>query len=271
VSHPAEVSPVDREPFDPLLLFAAESGVAPAPTPLAKTPQKISTTPAPATVSPELEALRQRAEAAEKSLHEARGQVTTLKREMATLVAASANKTPRQFRLMGAIAGIGTIGALIVGVAAWQGRVATPPPVAVLPEAVRPVAVAPVAVAQQTASPPPSAPVPVMAKVTTERRSLPAPARASSARVANTAAPVSREYFGTLSVDAVPGGAEVFINRKSVGKTPARITGLRAGSHLVWIQRAGYRLWTRVVLVPADKVSRVSVKLEPDNTTAKRP
>ena len=78
-------------------------------------------------------------------------------------------------------------------------------------------------------------------------------------------------YVGTLSVDAVPGGGEVFINRKSVGKTPVRVTGLRAGSHLVWIEREGYRLWTRVVSVPADNVTRVSVALEADNTVAVRP
>jgi hypothetical protein len=83
--------------------------------------------------------------------------------------------------------------------------------------------------------------------------------------------PVAREYFGTLSVDAVPDGGEVFINRKSVGKTPALVTGLRAGSHLVWIERPGYRLWSRAVLVPADKVSRVSVALEPDPASAVRP
>jgi hypothetical protein len=68
-------------------------------------------------------------------------------------------------------------------------------------------------------------------------------------------------YVGTLSIDAAPGG-EVFINRKAAGKTPLRVTNLKAGSHLVWIERDGYRRFTRVVHVPADRVSRLWADLE---------
>jgi hypothetical protein len=42
-----------------------------------------------------------------------------------------------------------------------------------------------------------------------------------------------------------------------------RLEDLRAGSHLIWIEREGYRRWTRVVAVAADRISRVSVSLEP--------
>lgn len=69
-------------------------------------------------------------------------------------------------------------------------------------------------------------------------------------------------YVGTLSIDAAPGG-EVFIDRKSAGHTPLRVTNLKAGSHLVWIERDGYRRFTRVVQVPADRVSRLWADLEP--------
>lgn len=79
------------------------------------------------------------------------------------------------------------------------------------------------------------------------------------------------QFVGTLSVDAVPTGGEVFINRRSVGKTPLRLSGLRAGAHLVWIERAGYRRFTRVVTVPAAQVTRVSVALEPDDSLSPRP
>jgi hypothetical protein len=68
-------------------------------------------------------------------------------------------------------------------------------------------------------------------------------------------------YVGTLTVDANPEG-EVFLNRKNVGRTPVRLENLRAGSHLIWIERDGYRRWTRVVPVAADRVSRVSADLE---------
>ena len=53
-------------------------------------------------------------------------------------------------------------------------------------------------------------------------------------------------------------GAQVFVNRKSVGTAPVRVRNLRAGSHLVWVERDGYRRWTRVITVPAERVTRVS-------------
>ncbi len=70
------------------------------------------------------------------------------------------------------------------------------------------------------------------------------------------------KYVGTLSIDSTPGG-EVFIDRKSAGRTPLRVGSLRAGSHLIWVEREGYRRWTRVVQVQSDRVSRVSADLEP--------
>jgi hypothetical protein len=70
-------------------------------------------------------------------------------------------------------------------------------------------------------------------------------------------------YRGTLSVSADQPVAEVFINREKVGTAPVRVRNLRAGSHLVWVESEGHRRWTRVVTVPAEKVTRVSVALEP--------
>jgi len=75
-------------------------------------------------------------------------------------------------------------------------------------------------------------------------------------------APTPVDYVGTLSIDASPGG-RVFIDRVPAGQTPLRVQNLKAGSHLVWIEREGYRRFTRVVLVPADRVSRVFADLEP--------
>jgi hypothetical protein len=70
-------------------------------------------------------------------------------------------------------------------------------------------------------------------------------------------------YRGTLSVNADQPAAEVFVNRESVGTAPVRVRNLRAGSHLVWIESEGHRRWTRVITVPAEKVTRVSAALEP--------
>ena len=71
-------------------------------------------------------------------------------------------------------------------------------------------------------------------------------------------------YKGTLSVKADHPGAEVFVNRKAVGKAPIRVDNLRAGAHLVWVESDGYRRWTRVVTVPAETVTRVTADLEPE-------
>ena len=60
---------------------------------------------------------------------------------------------------------------------------------------------------------------------------------------------------GVLLVGRVPNDAFNFgadrslENRKTVGSTPLRVEKLRAGSHLIWIERDGYRRWTRVVAV----------------------
>ena len=70
-------------------------------------------------------------------------------------------------------------------------------------------------------------------------------------------------YKGTLTVNADRPGATVFVNRRSVGPAPVRVRNLRAGAHLVWVERDGYRRWTRVITVPAERVTRVSASLEP--------
>ena len=88
------------------------------------------------------------------------------------------------------------------------------------------------------------------------------PAPAPPARPPARAAPRPAGYVGTLTIDASPGG-EVFVDRRSVGQTPVSLEKLRAGSHLIWIEREGYRRWTRVVAVTADRVSRVSADLDP--------
>jgi hypothetical protein len=103
----------------------------------------------------------------------------------------------------------------------------------------------------------------------TEPATVVPPTEAKLQTVANVAAhervertPRQGAYVGTLSIDAAPAG-EVFINRRRAGRTPVRAENLRAGSHLIWIEREGYRRWTRVVAVAADRVNRVSAQLEP--------
>jgi hypothetical protein len=72
-----------------------------------------------------------------------------------------------------------------------------------------------------------------------------------------------QQFIGVLAVTSVPTGAAVFINQQHVGETPLQLTRLRAGSHVIRIEHEGYERWTTAVLVPADKRTRVSAKLQP--------
>ena len=69
-------------------------------------------------------------------------------------------------------------------------------------------------------------------------------------------------YRGSLEVQSDPPGAAVFVNRRYVGETPVQLPRWRAGTHAVWVEQAGYQRWTRAVLVPADRVTRINAKLE---------
>jgi hypothetical protein len=95
-----------------------------------------------------------------------------------------------------------------------------------------------------------------MAKQKAERASV-------ESKVAN---PTTREahFIGTLAIDSDPPGAAVLVDRRPVGETPIAVPQSRAGSHVVWIERAGYLRWTSVVTVAADKTTRVRVKLQHD-------
>lgn len=250
----------DRAEPDPLLLFASEPEQAGAPPRVPEIPKEISKVTPP----PEIDELRVRLDAAERALRESRKEVAALNREMANFV--SAIKDIRPARPHRWAAAVGTAVAILI-VAAAIGWLVTPsgaPPIVAAP-APEPE---PIAEASDAPAPaPPPAPI-LQAAVATAtpllaRDVIPKPQEIPLREP-------RKEYVGTLTVDAVPGG-EVFINRKSVGKTPVRLTGLRAGSHLVWIERDGYRLWTRVVLVPADTVTHVNASLEAADPTTLSP
>ena len=228
---------------DPLLLFETEPQAVAVPTPVVEIPKEIEPLQAP----PDLQVLVRRAETAERALRESRREAAALKRQVATLVTAAADKSSRARRSAKTF-GLAATCLLAVVAVGWQFIPAGVPPAVAAP--------APAASAIDPEGPPPVAEVAVALAV--PQTVVPADPGEWKEAESRT------EYVGTLSVDAVPAGGEVFINRKSVGMAPVRVTGLRAGSHLVWISRDGYRRFTRVVLVPANQVSRVSVALEPE-------
>jgi hypothetical protein len=145
---------------------------------------------------------------------------------------------------------------VIAGVAAgwlWMSNRASAEPIApATPTSQAPVAVDPSPAAAPPADNSQAAPItpPTKTAVDTVAQS---PVKSTT--------PSPQSFFGTLSIDADPGG-DVYVDRRVVGHTPLRVTNLKAGSHLVWIERDGYQRWTRVVQVPADRVSRVWADME---------
>ena len=276
-----------RAEFDPLQDFLAEPPTQPPPQ-LAESKQDDH--PAgggPAVSAPPDVAVR--VSGAEQVLERVVVDVSNLRSDVATLVSAIDDIKKRQIRRpgerLGAVPvpaprrprnqGAAAAGAavMVMTIIAWavvsMGSYRLPEPESQPPgaELVEPVAETPLSgegagvtpgvhlqnaaavtgVAVPAVAPPPPAAPPPRAEPRAEPRPEP------RARVT---------YVGTLTIDASPAG-EVFVNRKSVGRTPVRVEKLRAGSHLIWIQRDGYRRWTRVVPVAANRISRVSADLDP--------
>jgi hypothetical protein len=282
VSRPADDS-------DPLLEFANEpGGVPPAAPPSDPVTQPVAATEdAPLLlVAPVVDPLIARVDQLERALEESRKQVSTLKSEMASLVRAMGDikkpmsrpgaTLPRAARtgIGAAAAAVGIVIGLSLGVLAWmyltgdadtttaaplstQGSVANPSPA--------------IEVRQVSEEPKPSASRAVNAPRTVnawQRLSASNTVNASKALIAPKApqtpeASQASRYVGTLSIDSSPAG-EVFLDRATAGRTPLRLTNLRAGSHLIWIERDGYQRFTRVVQVPSDRVTRLFADLQPN-------
>ena len=268
--------------LDPLLAFNAELSAA-------ESPEKPLNSPSPAGAPPAGEGapLRLRLDQAERSLDRARIEIASLKSDLATLVTAVDDIKKRlsrraevviappvapvpHKRVLGRAAAMVILFLMIGGVAIWGvasvalleiPEAPSLEPIETessMPPAPAPVAVlTPPAVDLQAAS---AAPAPPPFDSARESASVAQgrPLRTVAERQPNT----RTAYVGTLAIDAEPGG-NVFINRQVAGHTPVRAENLRAGSHLIWIEREGYRRWTRVVAVAADRVTRVSADLDP--------
>ena len=233
--------------YDWLLAFPTESGGKPPESP---------------------ESLRARVECLEQALERSTKEIESLKSEVATLVGtvddigkkarrhaawAPAPVSTRRSRFVTVTAGVVFGVALgLIGWALWSRE--TIAPIDTIDTTVAAAEPAPKEVPVE----PPPAPQPVVSLAA----AITPPVTQAEPTVRErqpTPAPVN--YVGTLSVDAAPGGA-VFIDREPAGQTPLRIQNLKAGSHLVWIEREGYRRFTRVVQVQADRVIRVWADLE---------
>ena len=220
------------------------------------------------------ESLAARVECLEQALHRSTREIESLKSELATLVGtvddigkksrrpvpAARPVSSARTRFIPAIAGI--VLGLTLGVLGWMQW--SRDSIAVSASTDTPVTpVTPVATPEPVAEEPPvelASPQPPVASI-----AAPTSVPVTEPKTTNSRRPPVQtrvDYVGTLSIDAAPGG-QVFIDREAAGQTPLRVQNLKAGSHLVWIERDGYRRFTRVVQVPADRVSRVFAELEP--------
>lgn len=283
----AAVSRLRPEDPDPLLAFSIESG-APAPLPPPQEPAAQPVAPQADPQPPSLPAtptgsLAARIEGLARALDDSKAQVTSLKSEVATLVRAVEDirkqssraviPTPPavKSRARTTWTASAIVAAMIGAGAAFAGWTYLPSDAdssivasAAPQQSVSPQEAQPVQTPAADPSPPNATPITSESSaprvVLTKASVLHAPQPPKAAQAPQ--APQSTRYVGTLSIDAVPGG-DVFVDRETAGPTPLRLTNLRAGSHLIWIQREGYRRFTRVVQVPADRVTRLSATLEP--------
>ena len=79
---------------------------------------------------------------------------------------------------------------------------------------------------------------------------------------APTASASSAPGLGSLQVESRPAGAQVFLDERAVGSTPALIPNVTAGDHRVRIELPGYRSWVTSVSVGASSRARVGASLE---------
>ncbi len=73
---------------------------------------------------------------------------------------------------------------------------------------------------------------------------------------------------GTLLVSSTTPGAEIFVDGKTVGKSPALVQNLTVGIHSVEVRAAGHASASKTVTVEADKTVRLAVNLK---ATKKKP
>jgi hypothetical protein len=89
-------------------------------------------------------------------------------------------------------------------------------------------------------------------------QNAPLTARAPAARQQ----PADEGFVGELAVDSRPSGARVFLDGKPVGTTPLGVTRVAAGTHVIRIERDGYRRWSSSIRVVSGERNRVTASLE---------
>lgn len=270
------MSPPFAEEPDPLLSFSSESAAA---RPITSVPEPAGQPvaapvdpPPPSTPSVPIASLVARLDRLERALENSNARHSSLKAELATLVrvvgdirtqasgrpvVATTRIAHRRRVSWTASAIVGALLGVAGAVFAWT-YLSSDGDATIAASAQEP---APQPAPALVADPSLASVVPIAHEVP-KAPALKAPALKAPEALRAPEAPKAPLFVGTLSIDADPGG-DVFVDRQSAGHTPLRLTNLRAGSHLIWVERDGYRRFTRVVLVPSDRITRLSAELEP--------
>jgi hypothetical protein len=92
-------------------------------------------------------------------------------------------------------------------------------------------------------------------------RARPTAAISVSLKRAGASAPAAGPS-GSLAVDSLPPGARVFLDGRLVGTTPVVVDRITPGSHVVRLERTGYRRWSTSVDIVAGARSKLTGALE---------
>jgi hypothetical protein len=248
---PKEFAPVEEpalEPIpDPQLFAEPEPDPEPAPVPAFLEPVNVEREPEPLNVEPEPEPLNVEPEPeplnvehlnAEPPVHDVR----------------AASVWP-----IGVAAVLGIALGFAVGYMVAIRDKVVPPASAAAPVVAQPAAPAK-EFTEVTALP---APAPVVAPpANAEKADIPSPKPKSSklsSKKTPAAAPASA---GTLIVESRPQGAFVLVDGRRVGRTPLKLSDVRAGRHAIRLERDGYRTWSARANVAAGEQNRVTASLE---------
>jgi hypothetical protein len=118
-----------------------------------------------------------------------------------------------------------------------------------------------------TAGPAASRPAVVKAAPRIPAKTTKAPA-APKATVSSAAAakpPAGTAAPGSLAVESRPAGARVFVDGRVSGTTPLVLPRVAAGSHVVRVERDGYRRWSSKVLVASGRRAHLTASLDPES------
>jgi hypothetical protein len=88
-------------------------------------------------------------------------------------------------------------------------------------------------------------------------------ATTAATQMASAIPAAAEPQTGSLSVTTTPPGATLVIDRVQRGVSPATITGLSPGSHVLVLSKDGYKDLTVMVTVTAGKTETYSTSLEP--------